>query len=83
VALDDQLGGVLELQPSIRPEASEIINYLKGKGTATYYTGKVVGLGNTMLPLLKHGEDNEAQHSSTQQHFVTSNSKGIIESGKD
>jgi hypothetical protein len=43
----------------------------------------VVGLGNTMLPLLKHGEDNEAQHSSTQQHFVTSNSKGIIESGKD
>ncbi|MEN8218025.1 MAG: HAD-IC family P-type ATPase, partial [Pseudomonadota bacterium] len=37
-------------------------------GMATYYMGKVVGLGNTMLPLLKHGEDNEAQHSSTQQH---------------
>jgi len=34
-------------------------------GMATYYTGKVVGLGNTMLPLLKHGKDNEAQHSST------------------
>ncbi|HID99064.1 MAG TPA: heavy metal translocating P-type ATPase [Thiotrichaceae bacterium] len=36
VALDDQLGGVLELQPAIRPEAKEIINYLKEKGISLY-----------------------------------------------
>jgi len=41
---------------------------------AMYYTGKVVGLGNTMLPLLEYVENDEAQHSSTQPHFVTSNS---------
>jgi Cu2+-exporting ATPase len=43
-------------------------------GIATYYTGKVVGLGNTMLPLLEYAENDEAQHSSTQPHLVTSNS---------
>ncbi len=43
-------------------------------GMAMYYTGKVVGLGNTMLPLLEYVENDEAQHSSDQQHFVTSNS---------
>lgn len=43
-------------------------------GFATYYTGKVVGLGNTMLPLQKYGDDYEAQHSSALQHSVTSDS---------
>lgn len=36
VALNDQLGGVLELQPIIRPEAREIINHLKAKGISLY-----------------------------------------------
>jgi heavy metal translocating P-type ATPase len=36
VALNDQLGGVLELQPALRPEAKEIINYLKEKGISLY-----------------------------------------------
>ncbi|KHD07478.2 hypothetical protein PN36_21445 [Candidatus Thiomargarita nelsonii] len=36
VALNDQLGGVLELQPAIRPEAKEIISYLKDKGISLY-----------------------------------------------
>ncbi len=43
-------------------------------GLTTYYAGKVVGFGNTMLPLLEYAENDEAQHSSTQPHFVTSNS---------
>ncbi|RKZ43530.1 MAG: heavy metal translocating P-type ATPase [Candidatus Parabeggiatoa sp. nov. 3] len=38
-------------------------------GMATYYTGKMVGLGNTMLPLLEYAENDEVQHSSTQQHL--------------
>ncbi len=36
VALDDNLAGVLELQPCIRPEAKEIINYLKAQGIELY-----------------------------------------------
>ena len=36
VALNDQLGGVLELQPALRPEAKEVINYLKEKGISLY-----------------------------------------------
>ena len=36
VAVNDNLAGVLELQPSIRPEAKEIINYLKAQGISLY-----------------------------------------------
>lgn len=36
VALNDNLAGVLELQPCIRPEAKEIINYLKTQGISLY-----------------------------------------------
>jgi len=36
VALNDNLAGVLELQPCIRPEAKEIINYLKAQGISLY-----------------------------------------------
>jgi len=36
VALNDNLVGVLELQPCIRPEAKEIINYLKDQGILLY-----------------------------------------------
>jgi len=38
-------------------------------GIATYYAGKLVGFGNTMLPLLKYARDNQVQHSSTQQQI--------------
>ncbi|EDN68698.1 P-type ATPase [Beggiatoa sp. PS] len=41
-------------------------------GFITYYTGKIVGLGNTMLPLLKYAEDDEVQDSSIQaQNSIT------------
>jgi len=36
VGLDDQLAGVIELQPSIRPEALEIIQHLKQRGMSLY-----------------------------------------------
>ena len=36
VALDDQLAGVIELQPSIRPEARDIIQQLKQRGLSLY-----------------------------------------------
>ncbi|RKZ85118.1 MAG: heavy metal translocating P-type ATPase [Candidatus Parabeggiatoa sp. nov. 1] len=36
VALDDKLAGVIELQPSIRPEAQEIIHQLKQRGMSLY-----------------------------------------------
>jgi len=36
VALNENLAGVLELQPCIRPEAKEIINYLKAQGISLY-----------------------------------------------
>ncbi|MEK8021844.1 MAG: HAD-IC family P-type ATPase [Candidatus Parabeggiatoa sp.] len=36
VALNDNLAGVLELQPCIRPEAKEIIHYLKAQGIELY-----------------------------------------------
>jgi Cu2+-exporting ATPase len=36
VALDDQLAGVIELQPSIRPEAPDIIQQLKQRGMSLY-----------------------------------------------
>lgn len=36
VALNKNLAGVLELQPCIRPEAKEIINYLKAQGISLY-----------------------------------------------
>ncbi|EDN72285.1 hypothetical protein BGS_1092 [Beggiatoa sp. SS] len=34
-------------------------------GFAVYYTGKIAGLTNTMLPLLKYAENAEPQHSPT------------------
>lgn len=36
VGLDDQLAGVIELQPSIRPEAPDIIRQLKQRGMSLY-----------------------------------------------
>lgn len=36
VAVEGALAGALELQPCIRPEAREIINYLKAQGTSVY-----------------------------------------------
>jgi len=36
VAMNDNLAGVLELQPCIRPEAKEIIHYLKAQGIELY-----------------------------------------------
>ncbi len=36
VALNNNLAGVLELQPCIRPEAKEIIDYLKAQGISLY-----------------------------------------------
>jgi heavy metal translocating P-type ATPase len=36
VALNKNLAGALELQPSIRPEAKEIIHYLKAQGISLY-----------------------------------------------
>jgi Cu2+-exporting ATPase len=36
VALDDQLAGVIELQPSIRPEAREMIHQLKQRNISLY-----------------------------------------------
>jgi heavy metal translocating P-type ATPase len=36
VALDNQLAGVIELQPSLRPEASETIEQLKQRGLSLY-----------------------------------------------
>lgn len=36
VALDDQLAGAIELQPTVRPEAKAIIDYLQERGIETY-----------------------------------------------
>jgi heavy metal translocating P-type ATPase len=36
VAIDNQLGGVLELQPTIRPEAKRIVQLLQKRGLAVY-----------------------------------------------
>jgi len=36
VAVNGALAGVLELQPCIRPEAKEIINYVKARGISVY-----------------------------------------------
>ena len=36
IAIDDELAGILEMQPSIRPEAKELINYLHQRGLSTY-----------------------------------------------
>lgn len=36
VALDDRLIGAIELQPTVRPEAQEIIEYLQQRGVETY-----------------------------------------------
>lgn len=36
VAVNDNLAGVLELQPCIRPEAKEVIDYLKAQGISLY-----------------------------------------------
>jgi len=36
VAINQQLGGILELHPSIRPEAAEIIRHLKQRGMKLY-----------------------------------------------
>ena len=36
VAANDNLAGVLELQPCIRPEAKQIINYVKAQGISVY-----------------------------------------------
>jgi heavy metal translocating P-type ATPase len=36
VAVNDNLAGVLELQPCIRPEAKEMIHYLKAQGLSLY-----------------------------------------------
>ncbi len=36
VAVNDKLGGVLELQPRIRPEAPEMINHFKQQGISLY-----------------------------------------------
>jgi Cu2+-exporting ATPase len=36
VAVNDAFAGVLELEPSIRPEAKRVVNYLKAKGIDVY-----------------------------------------------
>lgn len=36
VAIDDELGGAIELHPTIRPEAKEVIRNLKERGKALY-----------------------------------------------
>ncbi|OUD12290.1 heavy metal translocating P-type ATPase [Thioflexithrix psekupsensis] len=36
VAVDEEVAGVLEIQPSIRPEALELMQYLKQRGITTY-----------------------------------------------
>ncbi|MCV6636936.1 heavy metal translocating P-type ATPase [Candidatus Albibeggiatoa sp. nov. NOAA] len=36
VAIDDELAGILEMQPSIRPEAKALIDYLHQRGLSTY-----------------------------------------------
>jgi heavy metal translocating P-type ATPase len=41
-----------------------LFNFNVVGGMATYYMGKIVGLGNTMLPLLNDVDNDEAHHSS-------------------
>ncbi|WP_353571061.1 heavy metal translocating P-type ATPase [Candidatus Albibeggiatoa sp. nov. BB20] len=36
VAINDELAGILEMQPSIRPEAQQLIDYLHQRGLSTY-----------------------------------------------
>lgn len=36
VGIDNHLGGVLEIEPSIRPEARQLVQYLKQRGMEIY-----------------------------------------------
>lgn len=36
IGVDDVVAGILEMQPSIRPEAQQLIQYLKQRGISTY-----------------------------------------------
>jgi len=91
VGIDQELGGILEMHPRIRPEAVEVVQYLKQKGMQLYIISgdhehptrklaKQLGIDSYLAEVLPEHKAEQVEMLANQGHFVCFIGDGINDS---